>query len=631
MTESDRRQSEGSMPLTRTAYHKKPDYSRPAFRLPEDAKNRMLDRLTFLYGATAAKECMVELDRMLRVHLAHKPLRMIEAEKNYDPKERFIERDVILITYGDLLKSEGVCPLKALADFCDSALMGAINTIHILPFFPSSSDRGFSVIDFESVDPNLGTWEDIEELEGRYQLMFDGVINHISSESVWFREFLNGHPRFRDFFTAYDSPDELSPQDRALIFRPRTSDILTEFLSIDGPKFVWTTFSRDQIDLNYKNPDVLLHIFDVLLKYIRKGADILRLDAVTYLWEEAGTRSIHMEQTHQIVKLFRDVLDAVGPWTALITETNVPHEENISYFGNGHDEAQMVYNFALPPLVLHTFYTGDVTALSGWARTLKTPSDTTTFFNFLDSHDGVGLMGASGILTPEEIDRLIAGAKDHGGLVSYKSAADGSDVPYEINITWYSALNKEDSDETMDLQVKRFTASRAVALVLEGVPAIYLHGLLGTENDCEAVTATRSKRAINRTFIDAPALYRNLADPASKVARINKELGRLLRIRTDARVFHPQGPQRVLDSSPRVFCLMRSTPEEDRHVVTLTNVTKDTIELNVPVEDLGFAATGEWLDLVAENRWMADGGIVRVRLEPYGVLWLEPLEQEAAV
>ena len=515
--------------------------------------------------------------------------------------------------------------MKALADFCDSALMGAINTIHILPFFPSSSDRGFSVIDFESVDPNLGTWEDIEELEGRYQLMFDGVINHISSESVWFREFLNGHPWYRDFFTAYDSPDELSPRDRALIFRPRTSNILTEFLSIDGPKFVWTTFSRDQIDLNYKNPVVLLHMFEVLLKYIRRGADIIRLDAVTYLWEEAGTRSIHMEQTHQIVKLFRDVLDAVGPRTALITETNVPHEENISYFGNGNDEAQMVYNFALPPLVLHTFYTGDVTALSCWARTLKTPSDTTTFFNFLDSHDGVGLMGAKGILTPGEIDRLIARAKDHGGLVSYKSAEDGSDAPYEINITWYSALNKEDADETMDLQIKRFVASRAVALVLEGVPGIYLHGLLGTENDCEAVLATRSKRAINRTFIDAPALYRNLADPASKVARINKELGRLLRIRTADRVFHPQGPQRVLDLSPRVFGLMRSTPEGDRSVVTLTNVTKHPVELNAPVEELGFAAAGEWLDLVTEKRWKADGGILKIRLEPYCVLWLEPL------
>jgi sucrose phosphorylase len=236
-------------------------------------------------------------------------------------------------------------------------------------------------------------------------------------------------------------------------------------------------------------------------------------------------------------------------------------------------------------------------------------------------------MGAKGILTPEEIDRLIAGAKDHGGLVSYKSAEDGSEVPYEINITWYSALNKEDSDEPTDLQIKRFTASRAVALVLEGVPGIYLHGLLGTENDCEAVLATRSKRAINRTFIDAPALYRNLADPASKVSMINKELGRLLRVRTADRVFHPQGPQRVLDLSPRVFGLMRSTPERDRHVVTLTNVTQDTIELNVPVADFGFAAAGEWSDLVTEKRWKAVDGSIKVQLEPYGVLWLEPFEQ----
>jgi len=149
--------------------------------------------------------------------------------------------------------------------------------------------------------------------------------------------------------------------------------------------------------------------------YVRRGADIIRLDAVTYLWAEPGTRCIHLEQTHQIVKLLRDVLDVVAPHVALITETNVPHEENISYFGNGYDEAQMVYNFALPPLVLYTMYKEDATVLSEWASNLEPPSDQTCFFNFLDSHDGIGLLGVKNILPKNQIDFIIEKAKDHDG------------------------------------------------------------------------------------------------------------------------------------------------------------------------------------------------------------------------
>ena len=169
---------------------------------------------------------------------------------------------------------------------------------------------------------------------------------------------------------------------------------------------------------------------------------------------------MHLEQTHVVIKLFRDILDAVAPNVGLITETNVPHEENMQYFGNGTDEAQMIYNFALPPLVLHTFQTGSSSHLTKWAASLPKISDTASYFNILDSHDGIGVMGAKGILADDEIEMMALRVLEHGGFISYKDNGDGSVSPYELNITWYSALNREDSDETTGFKIKRFLATR---------------------------------------------------------------------------------------------------------------------------------------------------------------------------
>ena len=611
---------------TKTVHMAEPDYSQPPPGLSPDVRDRVLQRMAFIYGLDMAETYMPELERIIRIYTAHKPPGMSEREKHIDPENRFTEKDVILITYGDLLHGSEHSPLATLARFCDTYLGGAINTLHILPFFPYSSDRGFSITDFESVDPNLGSWSDIEDLEGRYQLMFDGVINHVSSKSRWFQEFLNGSPYYRDFFITYKSSDELLTEHRAVIFRPRTTDILNRFDTIDGPRYVWCTFSRDQVDLNYRNPNTLVRVVDILLTYVRRGADIIRLDAVTYLWSEPGTSCIHLDQTHEIVRIFRDILDSVAPWVALITETNVPHEENISYFGNGRDEAHMVYNFALPPLVLHTFYRGDSTMLTEWASGLAKPSPCAHFFNFLDSHDGVGLMAVRNILPADDIAYIIKRAEENGGLISYKTGPEGNEEPYEINITWYSALNSDNGDEDTAFQVRRFVASRVIPLVLQGVPAIYLHGLIGTQNDIEAVLRTDSKRDINRTVIDETSLTRSLEDPLSKISRINRELGRIIAIRVNKRAFHPCGAQHVLSISPRIFSVFRISPDGDSFILCLVNITDSTCSIDVPVGDLPVRET-RWFDLISGMEYLADSGALSLSLEPYEVMWLEKLRE----
>ena len=597
-----------------------PDYTRPLLAPTAEQRERLLAILARLYGRETAEAVYPELERMMQVYCAHKTPEMVAAERGFDPATRFDERDVALISYGDLLSSPGERPLEALERFVSGFMHGAINTLHLLPFYPYSSDRGFAVVDFQEVDPRLGTWEDIERLGMRFRLMFDGVFNHVSAKSRWFQRFLNCRPGYESYFSSFSTGEEISRDHLQLIMRPRTSDLLTPFHTLRGVKWVWTTFSPDQVDLNFRNPEVLLRVIDVLLIYVRRGADIVRLDAVTYIWRELGTRCAHLEQGHALVQLFRAVLDVVAPRVALITETNAPHADNVSYFGDGWNEAQMVYNFALPPLTLHAFQTGDVRRLAGWARALATPSPATTFFNFLDSHDGIGLLGARGLLDEREIARMVERAEEHGSLVSYRTEGDGGRSPYELNITWYSALNREDVGEDVSLQVARFVASRSIALALQGVPGIYLPSLFGSKNDGEAVRAGEGARAINRDTLDVLTLVGMLRDHGTWVSKVARRFGRLIRTRIANRAFHPNAAQVVLDGHPHVFAVLRLAPGGGR-VLALTNVTDREQVFACGREALGSDAA-EWRDLLLGRRVPATREGLELRLPAYAVVWL---------
>lgn len=609
----------------RIPYDRDPDFTRPFLEIPAEDRERMFSRLSFLYGEAEAKKWMPELERVLKVHHAHKPHKLIEAEENYDPTERFTERDMVLITYGDAVKGEKGSALATLHKFIQRFNMGAINTIHILPFFPYSSDRGFAVVDFKTVDPKMGTWDYIRKMDADYDLMFDAVLNHCSSRSQMFREFLRGNPLYEDFFIAYDSPEDLTPDQRSKIFRPRTSDILTRFDTINGPKHIWTTFSEDQIDLNFRNPAVLMAMIEALLFYVRRGADILRLDAVTYIWADPGTECVHLPETHAIVKLLRDVVDVVAPGVALITETNVPHEKNVSYFGNGYDEAHMVYNFALSPLVLHTFYTQNATAISKWAMDLKVESNAATFFNMLDTHDGVGVMGVKGILSQEEIDLVIQCAKKNGAYISYKTTEQGEE-PYEINTTWWSAINGDNNEEDIDFKVKRYVASRSIAMVLKGVPAIYTHGVVALPNDHRLVKKTGVKRDVNRGIIDPDLFSEELKDPKSKRSILRRIGSKINLSRTRNRAFHPQGGQKVFKITPDVFIVLRVSLDEEQHILTMTNVTGRPVQVDLPLSDVT-VDENRWYDVLGEKEWIAEDRKITVSLHPYDVIWLIPFRE----
>lgn len=516
------------------------------------------------------------------------------------------ERDSLLITYGDQIQENGKAHLQTLAEFCETHLRGVVSGIHILPFYPWSSDDGFSVKDYRAVDPALGDWSDIERLGKSFRLMFDGVINHMSAQGEWFQKFLRDEKPYRDYFITVEGEPDLSQ-----VVRPRALPLLTEFDTASGKRKVWTTFSADQVDLDFRNPDVLLEIFDILLMYASRGAQFLRLDAIAYLWKEIGTPCIHLPQTHAVIQLLRAVLDEVAPHVRLITETNVPHADNISYFGDGTNEAQLVYNFALPPLVLHTFRTGDAGILSGWASTLTLPSDRTTFFNFLASHDGVGLNPARGILSSADIDSLVEQTLAHGGLFSYKHNADGSTSPYEMNINYFDALSNPQSDEPLDLQVDRFMAAQAIMLSLVGVPGIYFHSLFGSRNWREGVEITKHNRTINRQKLTCAELESELADSNSLRSKVFSRYRQLLSARSSSPAFEPHGGQKVLDAGSGVFALLRTSVDRTRQILCLQNVTAKEITVRKPV----FKPMHDLFTNRAEE--------TDIRLIPYQTKWLE--------
>jgi len=532
------------------------------------------------------------------------------------------QRDSILITYADQVRELGVSPLRTLAELCEKYLVGVVSGIHILPFYPWSSDDGFSVRDYRAVDPALGDWDDVARVGRRFRLMFDAVVNHVSAQSEWFRAFLRDDPPYRDYFIVVEGAPDLS-RDLSRVVRPRALPLLTNFTTPSGEKSVWTTFSDDQIDLNYRNPEVLLEIIDVLLFYVTRGAEFMRLDAIAYLWKEIGTPCIHLPPTHRVIQLFRAVLDEVAPHVMLVTETNVPHADNISYFGDGDHEAQLVYNFALPPLTLHTFRAGNARVLSAWAASLTLPSARTTFFNFLASHDGIGLNPARGLLPQSDVDALGQQTLAHGGLVSYKHNPDGAQSPYELNINYFDALSNPDENEPVEMQVDRFIAAQAIMLSLVGVPGIYFHSLFGSRGWPEGVRQTGRHRTINRQKLDRTALESELADPASLRHQVFTRYAQLLKARASSPAFHPHGRQRVIDCGEAVFAVLRLSPDGGERVLCLHNVSGDAWRAEMAWENTfdSVPQGGNLTDLISGQRFHLPRG-EGLYLRPYQVMWM---------
>lgn len=566
-------------------------------------EERLQEHLAFLYGTDRAPSLTAELrQRLQQLDLPRRSARPLHA------------RDVILITYADQVQAPGRIPLEVLGTFLARHAAPHIRAVHILPFYPWTSDDGFAVVDYLSVDPRYGTWEHVHDLGRSFDLMFDLVCNHTSSRCPWFEEFLRDNPRYRDFYLTVQGDPDLSA-----VFRPRTTPLHTEFPSATGPRKVWTTFSADQVDLNYQNPAVLLTVLDVLLTYVRHGARFIRLDAVAFLWKEIGTSCLHLPQTHRIVQLMRTILDHAAPGTRLITETNVPHSENISYFGDGSNEAHLVYNFALPPLVLHSFRTGRTTELTDWAAQLQTPSPDTAFLNYLASHDGIGVNPVRGILDDRDTQALVDHTLAAGGFVSEKALPDGSRAPYELNINYLDALSPLRAGESPDVATRKMATAHAVALSLAGVPALYFHSFFGSRGDRAAALTTGIYRRINREKLALARLEAELAEPTSLRARVHHALRRWLTLRTNCPLFAPAVPQTILKGHPRLFVVERTDPTTGHRALCVHNLSGERVTYRAPRSPAQAGLI--WHDATGDRSLPARDVGDTLQIEPWASWW----------
>ena len=578
------------------------------YYVPPEFKRKYSTHFKVIYP-DRVDECVNRLHTMIGRY----GLGLSDVKPNYE----WTQKDAILITYGDMVaKSDGDSPLQTLNEFLTNYVDDLLTTVHILPFFPYSSDDGFSVIDYAKVDEELGDWDDITDIcSNQYRIMADVVMNHASRQSNWFRDFINDIAPGRNYFISVDPDTDLND-----VVRPRSSPLLTPIQTKRGSKHVWTTFSDDQVDLNYSNPDVLFEFLDIIFQYISTGIRVLRLDAVAFIFKRIGTTCIHLPETHQIVKLMRALFEEIAPDVSIITETNVPHKENISYFGES-DEAHMVYQFSLPPLILHAILSENASYITEWADALPDLPKGCMFFNFTASHDGIGVRPIEGLVPDEDLQLLVSETKKRDGFVSYKTNSDGSKSPYELNITYFDAFQDVENDN-QSIQIKRFICSQIIMLGLRGVPGIYFQNLVGAKNARHLAQRTGIRRHINRKRWDYDKLTRVLDDKETHNHSVYQAFKRLLSIRQKEPAFHPDALQQVHNFGSNIFAFTRAARDNQEAVLVLCNICNKCISVPIADDDdkMPLLHNKTYKDLISgDDITVVDS----LELRPYQCMWLK--------
>ncbi len=570
-------------------------------------KETVLHHLNAIYSETSADFSLDTLcDDIIRIMRLDQDFKESIAHKN-----NWDQTDIVLITYGNSVKKEGEAPLKTLHRFLNNEISGYINGVHILPFFPYCSDDGFAVMDYYEVNKALGDWEDIEAIASDYRLMADLVINHGSSSGTWFKNFIKGDGPGHDYFFTTSPSTPISQ-----VVRPRTSPLLRETDTHDGTQYVWCTFSHTQVDFDFRNPEVLKEFINIVRFYLDKGVHIFRLDAVAFLWKKIGTNCLNLPETHEVVRLMRSLIQHVDPNAIIITETNIPNRENLSYFGNAN-EAHCIYNFSLPPLLVNTLVTGDCFYLKQWLMSMPPAQHGTAYFNFIASHDGIGLRPAEGLLSEAEIASLISTMQQFGGRISWREGENGVKKPYEINISLFDALQGTTSGKD-EWNIDRFICAHAIMLALEGIPGIYIHSLLATSNDLEKLEHTEQNRSINRHEWDEASLMSELSTPSSQHAQVSELLKKLIHLRKQQRAFHPNATQFTLHLGEKLFGFWRQSMDRRQSIFCIYNIS-DT-EQPLRIANLNLVVTDRWWDLISGV--ILDGSSDMITVAPYQVLWI---------
>ena len=570
-------------------------------------KNKLIQQLSTIYKDVSLEQSFDQIAQaLIDIMGLSSKVTEIKPFTNY-----WSEEDIILITYGDSILKDGEPPLQTLKNFLDHNIENTINSVHILPFFPYCSDDGFAVIDYSSVNESLGTWQDIEEISEAYHLMSDLVINHCSSRSAWFDNFIKGEGLGSDFFFTALPDDNLSD-----VVRPRTSPLLKEVDTGKGKQFVWCTFSHDQVDFDFRNPEVLKAFASIIRQYLDMGVKIFRLDAIAFLWKVVGTQSINLPQTHEVVRLLRTLIESTESNPIIITETNIPNTQNLTYFGNAN-EAHGIYNFSLPPLLLNTLLTGNCLYLKRWLMSMPPSQDGTMYFNFIASHDGIGLRPAEGLLSESELDNLISTVESFGGKISWRTTDDGIQKAYEMNISLYDAMQGTIKGKDQ-WNFERFICAHTIMFGLEGIPGIYIHSLLGTQNDYQKLSNTHHNRSINRRRWQENDLEEALNNKELHHGKVLSTLKSLLNIRIKQPAFHPNATQFTLHLGLQLFGFWRQSHDRKQSIFCVSNITNQPMTL--PLSELNLIITESWIELISKT--VITELSEEIILAPYQTVWI---------
>ena len=518
--------------------------------------------------------------------------------------------DVVLITYADSVVDDAKPGLQGLRSFVNRHLQVFAPVIHVLPFLESTSDGGFAVSSHEQLESRHGDWSDLAALAEGRRLMADLVLNHVSASHPWVRQFLRDEEPGR-LCVLEAAPDPCWDD----VVRPRSSALFTHLQSSVGQRQVWTTFGPDQVDLDWRCPEVLLGFTRLLKQKLAHGVRWIRLDAVGFLWKEPNTSCIHRPQVHRLVEVLRHLLTyACAGGGVVVTETNVPEEENLSYLRSGR-EAHLAYNFPLPPLLMEAAMSGSADLLNRWLSRWPQLPNSTALLNFTACHDGVGLRPLEGLMPQRRLLNLLIACEHRGGLVSHRRLADGEDVPYEINISWWSAMADGGIDPA-HLQRQRFLLTQLLVMALPGVPAFYLPALLAEPNDLSRFRRTGQRRDLNRPQFKLEAVERRLEDPDSEAIAVVTVLRRALQVRREQPTLHPDADLQLLSAGRADLVILRRC-YQGKVLIAVHNITASRLTLDR--RGLEGCGEGSWDDCLSGRSAPLPP---RIQLEPYVVHWL---------
>lgn len=438
-----------------------------------------------------------------------------------------MRNQVQLITYADRFGGQTIAQLRELLA---GPLAGVFGGIHLLPFFDpiDGTDAGFDPIDHTRVDPRLGDWGDVAALARELPVMADVIVNHVSSASAQFADWSRrGSASPHDgLFLTYDAvfPAGASERDLLSIYRPRPGLPLTGMTLASGERRVlWTTFTPQQIDIDVLHPQGSAYLQSVLEALAGGGVTMVRLDAVGYAIKQPGTSCFMTPATFEFIAAFADRARALG--LEVLVEVHSHHRRQLEIARH----VDWVYDFALPPLVLHAIFNASAVPLAGWIA--QRPHNALTV---LDTHDGIGIIdigpdagdreGRPGLVPPEELDHLVETIHAHSGGASRAAtgaAASNLDL-YQVNCTFYDALGRDD---------RAYLLARALQFFLPGIPQVYYVGLLSGHNDVALLARTGVGRDINRHRYDRAEVLRELQRP------VVQDLLALIRLRNEHPAF----------------------------------------------------------------------------------------------